>query len=46
MVNLIRRVAFVVATEVVGYFIADSIIKKIGNTRAGFKEAEVEILDL
>ena len=25
--------------------IADSIIKKIGNTRAGFKEAEVEILD-
>ena len=44
MVNIIRRVAFVVATEVVGYFIADSI-KKIGNTRAGFKEAEVEILD-
>ena len=33
MVNIIRRVAVVVATEVVGYFIADNIIKKISDKK-------------
>lgn len=33
MVNIIRRVAFIVATELVGYIIADNIIKKISDNR-------------
>lgn len=33
MVNIIRRVAFIVATELVGYIIADNIIKKISDKR-------------